>query len=102
MEIQLLRIGEFALVGIPGELFARLGLDIKCRSETIHTFVSTYTNGNVGYIPAREEYSYSGYEVAEAHRYYGYPSALTPEAGELIVATAVNGINTLRAYERGP
>ena len=92
-EVQTLRIGDVSLVGVPAELFARLGQDIKQQAHTPFTFVSTYTNGNVGYIPTREEYPYCGYEVAEAYRYYGYPAAVAPEAGEMIVEAAVELAN---------
>jgi len=43
----------------------------------------------VGYVPERAAYPRGGYEVADAHRYYGFASALAPEAGEaLLAATA--------------
>ena len=47
------------------------------------------------YIPARRAYPHSGYEVAEAYKYYGYPAALAPEAGEQYVAAAVQLIQKL-------
>ena len=48
-----------------------------------------YANGRPGYIPHRSAYPAGGYEVDEAFRYYGYPSCFAPEAGELIVETAL-------------
>lgn len=82
------------MVAVPGELFTLLGQRIKNEAETTHTFVATYANGNVGYIPAREEYSYGGYETEAAHFYYGYPAALAPSAGEMIVQTALELIES--------
>nr|MBA2755373.1 alkaline ceramidase [Chloroflexia bacterium] len=43
-----------------------------------------------GYIPHQSAYPAGGYEVDEAHRYYGYPACFAPEAGEAIVATALD------------
>ena len=51
--------------------------------------IAGFSNGDVGYIPARLAYPKGGYEVAEAYRYYGYPAAIAPEGGEMIVASAV-------------
>ena len=45
-------------------------------------------DGNPGYIPARVDYPAGGYEVAEAHRYYGLPAALAPGSAEALVAAA--------------
>ena len=91
-EIQVLRLGDLAIVGVPGEYFVELGLQIKAelqQSGTRQVMISGFTNGNVGYIPARRAYAQGGYEVAEAYKYYGYPAAIAPEGGEQIVASAV-------------
>lgn len=91
-EIQVLRLGDLAIVGVPGEYFVELGLQIKAglqQSGTRQVMISGFTNGNVGYIPARRAYPQGGYEVAEAYKYYGYPAAIAPEGGEQIVASAV-------------
>lgn len=88
-EIQVITVGDVALVGVPGEFFTSLGQQIKQVSPFPHTHILTFTNGNLGYIPAREAYPDGGYEVDSAYRYYGYPAGLAPEAGEMIVATAV-------------
>jgi len=43
---------------------------------------------SVGYVPERAAYERPGYEVGSAHRYYGFPSALAPEAGEALLAAS--------------
>ncbi|MEO6908873.1 MAG: neutral/alkaline non-lysosomal ceramidase N-terminal domain-containing protein [Abditibacteriaceae bacterium] len=93
IELQLIRIGEIAIVGIPGEVFAALGLAIKRGARSRNTFVLGTTNGNIGYIGARAAYGKLKYELGEAHRYYGYPAALSPEAGEIVVGAACEMIN---------
>ncbi|MCB0184557.1 MAG: hypothetical protein KDE31_09835, partial [Caldilineaceae bacterium] len=88
-ELQVIRIGDLALVSAPGELFVELGLAIKAGAAGGHCFVCGFGNDNIGYIPARRAYPHGGYEIADAYKYYGYPAVLAPEAGELLVATAL-------------
>jgi hypothetical protein len=87
-ELQVLHIGDLVLVSAPGELFVELGLAIKAGAAG-HCFICGFSNDNIGYIPARRAYPHGGYEIAEAYKYYGYPAALAPEAGELVVTTAL-------------
>ena len=91
-EIQVFQIGDLAIVGVPAEYFVELGLQIKegIRGNGVRqVMICGFANGNVGYIPARRAYPKGGYEVADAYKYYGYPAAVTPEAGEAIVVSAV-------------
>lgn len=88
-EVQLIRIGDCAIVGVPGELFVEFGLQIKEQGALRQTLIAGFANGNIGYIPTRAAYGEGGYEVEDAYRYYGYPTALAPEAGEQVVAHAV-------------
>jgi len=83
-EIQVIRIGDFALVGVPGELFVELGLAIKGRSPLKHTFVAELANGYIGYIPTEEAFSQQGYEERLARS-----SRVAPGAGEMIVDQAL-------------
>jgi hypothetical protein len=87
-EIQALRLGKVVLLGVAGELFSTLGQEIKHHGGSLQVLVSTCTNGSVGYIADREAYPLATYEISEAYKYYGEPSALSPEAGDLIVTEA--------------
>ncbi|MCJ7550445.1 MAG: hypothetical protein MUQ30_12270, partial [Anaerolineae bacterium] len=87
--VQVIRVGSLALVGVPGELFSGLGRQIKEALPDCQTFIVGYANGDVGYIPDRAAYGGGGYEVTDAYKYYGYPAALAPEAGEMIVRASV-------------
>lgn len=62
VEIQAVRIGEFALVTFPGEAFAEIGLRIKQQSPFPHTFLAAYANGSVGYAPTADAYEQEAYE----------------------------------------
>jgi hypothetical protein len=60
--LQALRIGNFALAGLPGEPFVEFELEIKKRSPFLRTFVAGYTNDYPGYIITRRAFEYEGYE----------------------------------------
>ena len=92
LEIQVMRVGDAALVAVPGEFFVELGLQIKQRLAAAGirpAWILGYTNGNIGYIPTRAAYEQGGYEVETAHRFYKQPACLAPEAGEAIVERAI-------------
>jgi neutral ceramidase len=86
--VQALRVGDLALVGVPGELFVELGLEIKRRSPFGQTMVIELANDSIGYIPTRRAFEEGGYEP-EA-------SVLAPGEGERIVETALALLEQLR------
>ena len=70
----LLTLGsETAIVFLPGEVFAEIGIKIKNLSPFKHTFVITFANGCAGYIPTRAAYAAGGYEPFLAPLFYGMP-----------------------------
>ena len=62
VEITAAHAGELRLAGVPGELFNRLGADIR-QAGTTPTLLLGYTNGYVGYLPTCEAYDRLDYEV---------------------------------------
>jgi neutral ceramidase len=84
----LLAMGELALVGVPGELFAELGIVIKANPYFPHTLVLGYCNDLVGYIPTREAYEVGGYEVET--------SRVAQGSGELLVHLALAHLAEMR------
>ena len=81
-EIQVLRIGPAALVGLPGEPFVEGGLRIKLESPTFPTYIVHNTN-YAAYIPTVEAFQRGGYETSA-----GLISKFAPESLDLIVSTA--------------
>jgi len=79
-EVQVLRVGDAAFVGLPGEPFVECGLRIKLASPTYPTYIAHCTTEYVGYIPIREAFERGGHEVNT--RYW---AKLVPEAIDLIV-----------------
>ena len=89
-EIQALRIGDLAVVGLPGEFFVEFGLEIKRRSPAAQTFVVGLANGSLGYVPTAAAFAQGGYEPTSWHY-----SKLAPQAGPLCVAAALEQLQTL-------
>ena len=61
--IQALRVGEVGIVGLPGEVFTEIGLDIKARSPYAHTMVFGLANGYSGYIATDKALDEGSYET---------------------------------------
>lgn len=93
-EVQALRIGDFALVGLPGEVFVEYQLHIAAHSPFPHTAVAAYTNGNEGYIPTAAAYAEGGYEVETAIRFYG-TTMPQPQSEEVILNAAEEALGRL-------
>lgn len=88
-ELQAARVGDWALVGLPGEAFVEYALNIQGRSPFQQTAVMAYTNGNPGYIPTACAYETGGYEVDVAYRFYGGGrTMIRPESEALILDAA--------------
>lgn len=88
-EIQALKLGrDVVLVGIPGELFSALSVEIEEKSPFPNTIVVGYANGAIGYIPNRGSFEQGGYEINRG-------TLLAPGGGEEIVNRCVSLLNSL-------
>ncbi len=87
--VGLLRWGGVRIVALPGEIFAATALEIRAGLGRGPAFVAAYCEGNPGYIPPRDEYAFGGYEIDEAHRYYGLPAAFAPGSAEALAAAVL-------------
>jgi hypothetical protein len=90
VEIQVMSIGDVAVVGYPAEMFTEFGLHTKARSPFATTLPCGLANGWVGYVPTRAAFEHGGYEPR-----FGYQSRLAPDAGELMTATAIEQLHAL-------
>ena len=86
-EIQLLRIGDLALIGISGEPFFEIGEHIRRASRFRHTWPAGYCNAFTGYLPTARAFREGGYEVNDAYRYLG-TWQIEPSAEHKVVAAA--------------
>lgn len=89
-EVQVMRIGDVALVATPGELFVELGLEIKQKSIAPHTFVIGYANDWIGYIVTPGTFAEGGYEAS-----LGPWTKSGEEGGQIIVKTALKLVEKL-------
>jgi hypothetical protein len=62
-QLQAVRIGDFAVCGIPFETFCEIGLDLKDRSPFPRTMVIGLANAKNGYLPTPEQHRLGGYET---------------------------------------
>jgi neutral ceramidase len=87
-ELLALALGPVAIVGIPGELFVELGLEIQQKSPFAQTVVVALANDDIGYIPTRAAFEQGGYEPTS--------SPIVPGSGERIAAKAVELLKDLK------
>jgi len=83
------------IVALPGEIFAETALAIRrMRDYGERMFLLGFCEDNPGYIPPTAEFASGGYEVEEAHRYYGQPAPFAPGSAEAIVVAALRLLAT--------
>jgi len=84
-----LRLGDLLIVGIPGEITARLGMSIKSKVRQIigiqHVVIGGLANEWVSYILSAEEYKKGGYEASVS--FYG------EMLGQVIVEGGLKGVS---------
>jgi hypothetical protein len=60
--VQVLRIGEIAVMTVPAETFAETGLELKAKSPFRQAFTVSLANGYLGYMPTPAQHRLGGYE----------------------------------------
>lgn len=83
-------IGDIAFVGVPGEFFGKLGIEIKRRSPFRNTCVIGLANDYIGYIPDKQAYDVGGYQL-----WMGLHSFVAQGTGEAIVNESVRLLDEL-------
>ncbi|MCX7705271.1 MAG: hypothetical protein N2115_03300 [bacterium] len=87
-EIQVFRIGDCAIIGLPGEMFVEGQLEIKVHSPARFTFFAHAVNQYVGYIPTPQALKRGGHEAK-----FGYWSKLAPDAFGIIIENTLSLLN---------
>jgi hypothetical protein len=99
VEVMAVRIGDVAMVGLPGEIFCEFGMQIKQQSPFKNTLVMGLANDNRRYFPTLESFSQgpagflpgvSGYETTPGTTLY------ERGAGEKLVETALRLLERLK------
>ncbi len=78
--VQVIRIGETAFYGMPGEIYVEFGKMLKERSPIKHNIPVNLANGCNKYIPIRELFAPDIYESS-----IGMSNILIPDAGYIMV-----------------
>jgi len=99
VDVTALRWGSIVVVGLPGEPFMEIGQQIRSSCGIPGVVVLGYANGCPGYIPDVSAYAAGGYEVCDAHRFYGESAAFAPEAAGRLVAAALHAIKQVTTFE---
>jgi neutral/alkaline ceramidase-like enzyme len=97
--VTLLNWGGVAMVALPGEIFAETGLSVRAALQGAPAFVFSYADGTPGYIPPVSEYGHGGYEVDEAHRYFGLPASFAPGSAEALADAATTLLAAARPLQ---
>lgn len=88
-----LQLGDLVVIGIPGELGAQLGLQIKAQAKQLtgaeHPIIGGLADEWLSYILTLEQYNLGQYEASVS--FYG------PKLGETIVEGALAGVRKLNA-----
>ncbi|MDY0354830.1 MAG: neutral/alkaline non-lysosomal ceramidase N-terminal domain-containing protein [Sedimentisphaerales bacterium] len=88
-EIQVLRLGDVYLLGLPGEILVEVGLAIKDQAGLDKLFITTLTNDSIGYVCQAQAYTEAGYESTRG-------THLAPGAGERLIAAALSLLDEIR------
>ena len=89
-EIQILKIGDIYILGLPGEVLVEVGLEIKKRAELENLFVVSLSNDAIGYVCHSQAYEEGGYEP-------GSGTNLAKGAGEIMIEQALDLINQIKS-----
>ena len=84
VEVQVIRIGESVIVGLPGEIYSDIGLRIKEKCGLEQCMIAELANGTVGYVVSEPAFSAGVYETKLSR----YNSAVSPDAGDRMVEVA--------------
>jgi neutral ceramidase len=88
-EIQVLRLGDIYILGLPGEVLVEVGLQIKKRAGLDKLFIVTLSNDAIGYVCHSDAYDEGGYEPTGA-------TNLAKGAGEIMIEQALKLIDQIR------
>ncbi len=99
VRVSALRWGEVEIVALPGEIFAETAHTIRQLIGNPNAVVVGFADDNPGYIPPTSEFPHGGYEIDEAHRYYGMPATFAPGSAEALADAAAALVTQLRGRD---
>ena len=88
-EIQVLKLGDIFILGLPGEVLAEVGLEIRRQANIDKLIIVSLSNDAIGYVCHKDAYDEGGYEPGSA-------TLLAKGAGEIMIGEAIELINQIR------
>jgi len=88
-EIQVIRLGDIYILGLPGEILVEIGLEIKKKAGLEKLMISELSNDTIGYVCHSQAYEQGGYEVESG-------TNLAKGAGEIIISHALDLLNKIK------
>jgi len=88
-EMQILRLGDIYILGLPGEVLTEVGLEIKKRAGIEKLLIVSLSNDAIGYICHGRAYEEGGYEPGSA-------TNLAKGAGEIMTEEALDLIKQIQ------
>ena len=95
--ITALKWGSVGIIALPGEIFAETALEIREKlAQKDPLFILAYADDNPGYIPPESDYLRGGYEIDEAHRFYGLGATVAPRTAEHLAEAGCKSVEMAR------
>jgi hypothetical protein len=88
-EIQVLKLGDIYILGLPGEILVEVGLAIKRKAGVEKLFVVSLSNDAIGYVCHDQAYEEGGYEPGSA-------TNLAKGSGEIMIKEALDLISQIK------
>ena len=88
-ELQVLRLGDIYILGLPGEILVEVGLEIQKRAKMEKLFIFSLSNDAIGYVPHSAAYDEGGYEPGSATK-------LAKGAAEIMIEKALDLIEQIK------
>jgi hypothetical protein len=99
MRINVMMIGDLALVTYAAETFTEIGMKIKAISPAKHTLFASVSDGCISYLHTAASHDKGGYEVDVAPLAYRYPGRLQASCESIALDQTSEMLETL-GFER--
>jgi hypothetical protein len=88
-EIQVLRLGDIYILGLPGEVLVEVGREIREKAGIEKLLIATVANDAIGYVCHSRAYDEGGYEPESG-------ASLAQGAGEIMVRESLALLGKLK------
>ncbi|MFC1714447.1 hypothetical protein ACFL6S_12330 [Candidatus Poribacteria bacterium] len=93
LQMEVVNLGNLAIVCLNGEPFTDIGLAIKDNTIFEHTIVAELVNGGIGYLGTKKAYKQGGYETLSGNRVCDEVEDYIKETADKLMTQARNSIH---------